>query len=393
MNGITLQSIFQRHFEDYQKVHKIPMHLLNVVKKIMNCRTAANGYHLRKCRNGHLIDVWYNSCKHRACPQCSSIDVANWLALQKAKLVQCAHYHVIFTLPDTLNPLWLYNTHKFADLFFTAAKDSLLQLLSDPKFLGAKPGILAALQTWGSDTSLHPHIHMLVSAGGVDGAGEWVSLRNPNFLLPGRVLAAMFRGKLLAGLREALEKGVFKVPPDSYKQQVLNLIHRLGRQEWNVHICERYAYGEGVVTYLARYVKGGCISNSRLLSDDENGVLLSYTDYRDEKKQKKNEKTLLLQPGEFIRRILLHIPELRLRTFRSYGIYYRRNQEELNRVREHFDQRPFQPPQRILFEEYMISLGKPKEFRCPVCGGSVAVIEKHYGKRVFTTIVSAARAA
>jgi hypothetical protein len=321
------------------------------------------------------------------------MDVENWLELQKGKLIKCAHFHVIITVSDALNGLWEYNTSRYADLFFRAVKESLFELLANPKWLGAKPGLLACLQTWGSNLCLHPHLHCLITAGGVNEAGEWVNLRNPNFLLPGRALAALFRGKLLAGLRKAVQDGTFQIPPDTCKQEVLTLLNRLRRQEWNVHICERYAYGDGVVSYLAKYIKGGAISNKRLLCDDEKGVLFKYTNYRDEENTEKNNATILLSHDEFIRRILLHIPDLRLRTFRSYGVYYRRNIEELNRIREHFGQEPVEEPERLRFEAYLTKKGMVKDFRCPICGGPVAVIEKHYGSRIFTTIVSAAQAA
>lgn len=393
MSDLTLQHIFQRHFRRYQETHKVPPHQLRIARKIMRCRTAANGIHIRKCIDNHTIDIWYNSCKHRACPQCSSIDIENWLALQKSKLIRCAHYHVIITLSSDLNGLWAYNTNQLADMFFTAVKESIFEILANRKYLGAKPGLLMCLQTWGSSLSLHPHIHCLVTAGGTHDDGEWVDLRNPNFLMPGRLLAAAFRSKILTALGQAIQNGSMVIPPDTSKQEVLRLIKRLWGQEWNAHICEKYGYGEGVVSYLARYVKGGAISNKRLLCDDEKGVLFKYTNYRDEESAAKNQDDILLPHDEFIRRVLLHIPDLRLRTFRSYGLYYRRNIELLDHVREHFGQEPVQEPKRLLFKEFLEKKGIPKDLRCPICGGPVAILEKHYGRRVFTTIVSAAQAA
>jgi hypothetical protein len=392
MSSLTLQHIFQNHFWHYRENHKVPAHQLRVAQKIMRCRTASNGVHIRKCVDNHTIDIWYNSCKHRACPQCSSIDIENWLELQKSKLVKCPHYHVIITLSNDLNGLWAYNSGKFADMFFTAVKESIFEILANAKYLGAKPGLLACLQTWGSNLSLHPHLHCLVTAGGVNETGEWVNLRNPNFLMPGRLAAAIFRGKMLSSLCRAVRDGSFHLPADTDKKEVLSLLKKLWGQEWNVHICEKYAYGDGVVSYLARYVKGGAIANDRLVRDDAKGVLFKYTNYRDEESPKKNQDDILLSHDEFIRRILLHIPDLRLRTFRSYGIY-RRNIEELNRVREHFGQAPVQESERLLFEAYLTKKGFQRDFRCPICGGPVAILEKHYGSRVFTTIVTAAQAA
>ena len=116
--------------------------------------------------------IWYNSCRHRSCPQCAYLQTERWLALQQARLLACDHYHVIFTLPHELNPLWLANVSVMTTLLFQAVRDTLGTLLADPKYLGAQPGILAALHTWSQTLVLHPHVHCLVTGGGLTPTGR-----------------------------------------------------------------------------------------------------------------------------------------------------------------------------------------------------------------------------
>ena len=197
MGLVTLQDIFQRGFPAYEQRHPLPWHVRKAARAIMQCRTAALGGHVQACPDGHFSRIWYNSCKHRSCPQCAFLQVERWLAKQQARLLDCDHYHVIFTLPHDLNCLWLDNVGLMTSLLFRAVRDTLLALLGDPKHLGARPGMIATLHTWSQTLVLHPHIHCLVTGGGLSAEGQWVAVRN-GFLLPSRVVMAVFRGKFLA---------------------------------------------------------------------------------------------------------------------------------------------------------------------------------------------------
>ena len=145
---VTLQTIFQDAFPAYAQTHPLPAHVRRAARAIMQCRTAAQGGHVQACPDGHVARVWYNSCRHRACPQCAYLQTERWLARQRARLLACDHYHVIFTLPHDLNPLWLANVPVMTTLLFQTVRDTLCTLLADPQYLGAQPGILAALHTW-----------------------------------------------------------------------------------------------------------------------------------------------------------------------------------------------------------------------------------------------------
>jgi Putative transposase/Transposase zinc-binding domain len=158
-----------------------------------------------------MARVWYNACRPRSCPQCAYLQTERWLALQQARLLACDHYHVIFTLPHDLNPLWLANVPVMSTLLFQAVRDSVVALLADAKYLGAQPGIIAALHPWSQTLVLHPHVHGLVTGGGVTPDGHWKAVRH-GFLLPARVVMAVFRGKMLDAIRRAWTRGELVVP-------------------------------------------------------------------------------------------------------------------------------------------------------------------------------------
>ena len=163
---VTLQTILQEAFPAYEQTHPLPAHVRKAAHALMWCRTAALGGHIQACPDGHVTGIWYNSCRHRSCPPCAFLQTERWLALQRARLLACDHYQVIFTLPHDLNALWLANVSVLTTLLVPAVRDTLGTLLADPKYLGAQPGIMAALHTWSQTLLLHPHLHCLVTGGG-----------------------------------------------------------------------------------------------------------------------------------------------------------------------------------------------------------------------------------
>ena len=169
----TVQTILQHHFAEYRQGKTLPPHHYQAANKLTRCRTAALGGHIQRCPDNHVSGVWYNSCKHRSCPQCNQIQIERWLQKQKSRLINTAHYHVIFTLPHELNIFWLHHPNTLTQLFFKTVKETLLSLTRDPQFMGATPGLICALHTWGRSLCLHPHIHCLITAGGLNDANQW----------------------------------------------------------------------------------------------------------------------------------------------------------------------------------------------------------------------------
>src|SRR5262252_5042032 len=322
---VTLQTIFQDAFPVYEQLHPLPAHVRKAARAIIQCRTAVLGGHVQACPDGHVSRVWYNSCRHRACPQCVYLQTERWLALQRARLLACDHSHVIFTLPHERNPLWLANVSVMTTLLFQAVRDTLGTLLADPKYLGAQPGLLAALHTWSQTLVLHPHLHCLVTGGGLTPDGQWKAVRQ-GFLLPARVVMAVFRGKMLDAIRQAYARGDLVLPEGMRPQPFVNLLNRLGhptKTRWNVCIMERYAHGAGVVTYLARYLRGGPLKNARLVAWEGDRVTFTYRASAEVQASGAAPRSCMtLSSADFLQRWLLHVPTPQTRAVRSYGLYH-----------------------------------------------------------------------
>jgi Putative transposase/Transposase zinc-binding domain len=316
---ITLQSMLQQGYQVYEHHHPLPGYVRRAVQAILSCRTALLGGHVQACPEGHIERIWYNSCQHRMCPQCAWPQIERWLVTQKARLLACEHYHVIFTIPSELHDLWLANVAVMSNLLFASVRDTVLELLDDEQYLGAMPGIIATLHPWSQTLCLHPHIHSLVTGGGLTRTGQWVAVRH-GFLLPSRVVMALFRGKLLAAVRRAVRQGQLQLPAGMPPQRCEKLLNKLGRQKWNVHIGERYPHGTGVLIYLARYLRGGPLSNQRLVSSAHGEVTVRYR-VNGEASDRRPRGLMTLPIAAFIGRYLLHVPAPGTRMVRSYGLY------------------------------------------------------------------------
>jgi Putative transposase/Transposase zinc-binding domain len=368
---VTLQTIFQDAYPAYEQSHPLPAHVRRAAHAIMQCRTAALGGHVQACPDGHMARIWYNSCRHRSCPQCAYLQTERWLALQQARLLACDHYHVIFTLPHDLNPLWLANVSVMTTLLFQAVHDTLRTLLADPKYLGAQPGILTALHTWSQTLVLHPHLHCLVTGGGLTPDGHWKAVRN-GFLLPARVVMVVFRGKMLGALRQAFARDALVLPEAVRPQQFLNLLHRLGHAQktpWNVHIRERYRHGAGVVTYLARYLRGGPIKNGRLVAYDGERVTFTYRARQEEADVGPTSPHRMTLPvADFLQRWLLHVPVPQTRVVRCYGLYHPPHAAALTICRTAVGQPPLEAPPTLDWQTVCAQRGDAHPERCPTCG-------------------------
>ena len=367
MASRILQQLLDAHYPAFAQTHPLPDHVRDAVHALRSCRTAALGGHVQACPDGHIERVWYNSCRHRCCPQCTHLQIAQWLERQQARLLRCDHYHVIFTVPRELNALWLANVRELATLLFHAAWDTLSELLGDPKYLGATPGMLAALHTWGQTLVLHPHLHCLVTGGGLVG-DTWTAVRN-GYLLPARVVMPVFRGKLLAALHSALDAGQLTLPAGMTLARLQMLLHRLGRTKWHVQIMTRYAHGQGVATYLARYLRGGPLKPGRIVSWEAQTVTFRYADNQDPDAQGRGKRKLLpLSVEEFLQRWLLHVPPPGLQVVRAYGLYAPTTRAALAQARQTLGQPPLVAPLALDWQTYCAQRGAQHPERCPVCG-------------------------
>ena len=312
----SMQDIFNAHFDSYAQQHTLHSRESRAAWCIRNCGTPAMGSHTLACPEGHFEQVQHPPCRHRSCPRCARRPRQLWIDSQLARLLPCPHFHVVFTLPHVLLPLWSFNRAAMASLLFDCVRDSLLELMADPNRLGVRPGLLMALHTWGRNLSQHPHVHCLLSAGGIDIQGHWKA-GSTSFLLPLKPLQTLFRGKLLARLKTQLSAQQLCLPPRQALPHWLACIRQLYLQHWNIEIQPPYDHARGVALYLARYVKGGPVPSDRPLSIDSHGLVrMPYTDHRDGR-----TKTLCLPVHEFIARVLWHAPPKGLHTVRYGGLY------------------------------------------------------------------------
>lgn len=359
--AVTLQGIFRDHFDAFARQRKLPWRVLKAASAILRCRTPALGGQVQHCPHGHVAHIQYHSCRHRSCAQCSRLARAQWAERQAARLLACDHYHVVFTLPHELLALWAFNRAPMASLLFQAARETLLTLLADARFLGATPGILMALHTWGRTLNHHPHVHCLVSGGGLTPGGDWKAVHN-GYLLPVRVVKALFRGKLLAHLQTGLRDRTLRLPPTMAPTDWARLLKRLYKENWNVCLTQRYPHGQGVVKYLARYVKGGPLGDSRLRAADAQRITFAYHDHRDGQ-----PKCLTLTPPAFLARILWHVPEARQHTIRHAGLYATQRAALYARARAALRQAA-PPDLDTSWQAALTRQGLGDKTRCPRCG-------------------------
>ena len=364
---VTLQTIFQAAYPTYEQTHPLPGHVRRAARAIMQCRTAALGGHVQSCPDGHTTRIWQNACRHRSCPQCAFLQTERWLVLQQARLLACDSYHGIFTLPHDLHPLWLANGPVMSTLLLHAARDTLGTFLGDPKYLGAQPGIIAALHTWSQTLVLPPHLHGLVTGGGLSPAGHWVAVRQ-GFLLPMRVVMAVFRGKMLDAIRQAVACGEVVLPEAMRPQPFCNLLNRLGhptKTRWNVRMMERDPHGAGVITSLARSLRGGPIKQSRLLAFE--GARGTFR-YRTSASRMAASSRMTLPVAAFLQRVLRHVPAPRTRVVRSYGLYHPTQAEPLAHRRALLGQAPVAVPARLDWQMVWAPWGAVPPKRCATCG-------------------------
>jgi Putative transposase/Transposase zinc-binding domain len=311
---ITVQQLLQKHAAPVNK----NTHVAKVLQRIRTCRTAALGYHVYQCGNeacGH-IQYQYHSCRDRHCPNCGAIKKQEWIEARMQELLPVKYYHVVFTLPHELNSLVMGHRKILYKLLFDASSQTLLTFAKDEKHLGASPGIISILHTWGQQLNFHPHIHCIVSGGGITDDNGWKNAINNNrsFLFPVKAMGIVYRGKFLQALQQMITKGEVILPVDTERKQLFNLLYG---KEWIVYAKAPFGGPQAVIEYLGRYTHKVAISNHRIqcLNEQDDTVTFAYKDYSDDGTQKQ----MTLSIAEFIRRFEQHILPERFTKIRTYG--------------------------------------------------------------------------
>jgi putative transposase/transposase-like zinc-binding protein len=379
---LEVADVFRRYGEAYRQEHgaSLSMAQRRVMTAIEVCRTAVLGGHLEQCDHcGHQRNA-YNSCGDRHCPKCQSLARAQWLEDRKSELLDTQYFHVVFTLPEQIAAIAYQNKRELYGILFRATAQTLLTIAADLKHLGAEIGFFAVLHTWGQNLLHHPHLHCVVTGGGLSADGsQWISCR-AGFFLPVGVLSRLFRRLFLEYLLKAFDasKLEFFSSLQSLRDRssFLDYLAPLREVEWVVYAKRSFAGPEQVLDYVGRYTHRVAISNNRLLDIAEGKVTFRYKDYRHDAQQ----KTMTVEAQEFIRRFLLHVLPEGFQRIRYYGLLANRYREQkLALCRELLDMPAPEPPPLEATEDYREryeELTGCSLSECPVCHqGRMLVIE------------------
>jgi hypothetical protein len=373
MTPATLEvgDIVRAHGAAYRARHPVTPQQARVLRRLAECRTAALGGHVDACADCGFTRISYNSCRDRHCPKCQASKRAAWLETRLERLLPVGYFHVVFTLPALLSPLVLHNQRLLYDLLFRAASATLLTLAADPQRLGAQVGITAILHTWGQNLLFHPHLHCVVTGGGLAPGGQhWVAGRR-RYFLPVKVLGKLFRGKFLAGLKKAYQAGQLtltgSVMPLGDPRAFQQLLQQLYSQNWIVYAKRPFGGATQVFRYLGRYSHRVAIANSRLVSMDYDRVSFRWKDYADNHRT----KVMTVSAEEFLRRLLLHVLPKGFVRIRHFGLLASVNvATKLQRCRQLLGQETPSGPQpaKSWIERVLEWTGQDPR-RCPHCQG------------------------
>jgi len=367
--GPELADIFRRHAGE---LSGLTLEQKKAVLAILKCRTAALGGHMERCdRCGREGNV-YNPCRNRHCPKCQGIRQAEWLQARKADLLPVTHFHVVFTVPRELHPLFKARPGAAYGILMAAVAQTLQQVALNPKRLGARIGFMEILHTWTQQLLLHPHVHCVVPGGGLSPDGSrWIPSKF-SYFLPVKILSKVFRGILLGMLETALVEGKVGIGETAGRK----LLKKAARRNWNVYCKPPFEGPENVLEYLGRYTHRIAISNSRILAFRDGKVTFKYRDRADGDRV----KTRTIDAPDFLNRFLLHVLPTGFTRIRYYGFMAngaKKSQLPLCRalIRDHHPEIEEAPARgaRESWDELLLRVFGPEGRRCPHCGVGVLV--------------------
>ena len=340
------------------------------MRDIETCRTAVLGGHEEVCLDCGVITRAYNSCNNRHCPKCQALAQARWLARRRRRILPTAYFHVVFTLPAELRPLARRNPKRIYGLLFQTVSQTLLTLGRDPQRLGALIGITAVLHTWRRDLGFHPHLHCIVTGGGLALDEErWVE-GSAEYLFPRQVMASLFRGKLLDGITRAHQRDPLLLTDDLAEPGALKQMRsKLYDKDWQVYAKRPFAGAEQVFAYLGRYTHRVGLSNRRILEHTADRVTIAT----------RGDGTASMPPLEFIRRFLMHVMPKGFVKIRHYGLLAASNvrtkleiARQLLGVVDDRDQQGGDAVEEALddWQDLMLEITGIDVRRCPACGST-----------------------
>lgn len=359
-----LAEVLRRHGPAYLASHDLPAAKAKVWRAILSCRTPALGGHVETCDHCGTTRHVYHSCRNRHCPQCQTRAKEAWLAQRRRELLPVPYFHLVFTLPHDLNGLIGLAPRALYEMLFGAVSATLTEFAANPRWLGGTPAFSLVLHTWKQDLGRHVHVHALVAGGALTAAGDWVTTRR-GFLFPVKALSRVFRGKFVAALKAAREKGAPAGAAALDDTQWRRLLARLHAHEWVVYAKQPLGGPAQVLEYLGRYTHRVAISNERIVGVDEREVRFRVR----AEASGQTKRTLALPAETFIDRFLLHVLPKGFKRIRHYGILGPAGKAvKLARARAALS---VPAPDPVVVESvavFMRRIDRAEWARCPHCG-------------------------
>jgi len=323
----TVQDVFHRFYPRYLEHYSPSSQQSKVAHCIINCKTGAYGTNVSICEDCGQLEVHYNSCRNRCCPMCQALPKEKWIDKRREDVLDAPYFHVVFTVPQELNPIIYSNQQLLYDALYHSVSATINELTADNKHLGAKVGYICVLHTWGSEMNYHPHIHVILLGGGLSAKNEWRD-RGEEFFLPVKVLSKVFRGKYMDELKSLYKdnKLVFHGSSEKYRNSYnfKELLNTCYEKDWVPHCKKTFNGAQSVINYLGKYTHRIAISNHRIIRMDEDTVTYYVKDYREQGKWKE----LTISGIEFVRRFLMHVPPKRFVRIRHYGLLCTRSKNK-----------------------------------------------------------------
>ena len=311
MNGARsaeIATVIDHFLPDLLQHKPLPGHHLRTLKALLQCRTEQMGGRIERCDQCGHEQIVFNSCRNRHGPKCGSIEREKWLMEREADLLPVNYMHVVFTIPDKLNYLFLHHQVDCYNILFQVVRQVMNGFAANPRFLDARIGYTAILHTWGQNLQYHPHLHLVIPAGGITRNNKWKpSKGDGSFLFPVDQLSRVFRAQMVAALRKYVRKQTIHIEP--------GLFNALFTKEWVVYAKPPFAGPKQVLSYLGRYTHRVAISNDRILQVDDKQVTFSWRDYHQDYKQ----MITSMKGTEFLKRFSLHILPPGFTRIRHYG--------------------------------------------------------------------------
>lgn len=366
-----VQDIFLEFGQNYRTNHKLTLEQHKAMSAIQKCRTSELGGHKEVCDSCGHTRISYNSCRNRHCPKCQALSKERWIENQKGNLLDVGYFHVVFTIPDTLNFMAYQNQKVVYTLLFKTVAETLTELASDKKYLGAKIGFSSVLHTWGQNLMHHPHVHCIVPGGGLSSMGKWVNSRK-KFFIPVKVLSRKFRGKFLYYLKQLYcQKKLEFHGTQAYlsdDKEFDKLLSSLYAKDWIVYCKPPFKNAAYVVEYLGRYTHRVAISNHRIVSINNDTITFKWRDYKDANKH----KVMKISADEFIRRFLIHILPSGFMKIRHYGLLGNRNKTTKLKLCKQLTHTPLLIQEKSSTFQLIQKLTGIDLSKCPYCGSEIS---------------------